>query len=192
MQINIKEIKGSWDLGYALHKHILSSCFIGYDEYGHERFQNTRSEPGEALFQLKYRNNLSQISPLAEQIKISILPLFKKIDLIIPMPPSTFRTKQPVEELALELGRITGIPVCKNIISKAPTTSKIKNLSSREEKDRALKDQFNIHPCITNENRNDVLLLDDLISTGATMDAACKALRTYSKINRIYAATITW
>ena len=36
------------------------------------------------------------------------------------------------------------------------------------------------------------LLLDDLFDTGATMDAVCRTLRTYKKIDRVYAASITW
>jgi hypothetical protein len=36
------------------------------------------------------------------------------------------------------------------------------------------------------------LILDDLFDTGATMDAVCKTLRTYKKVNHVYAASITW
>lgn len=111
------------------------------------------------------------------------------------MPASTTRARQPVDELAAELGRITGIPVLNNVVVKAPAPQgapQLKNLHSREEKDAALQGMFSINPCITNDGRWDALLLDDLFDTGATMDAVCKALRTYNKINRVYAAAISW
>lgn len=195
MQVQIKKLEGSWDLGYALHKHTLSSTYLGDDEYGHPRFDTTRSEPREALYQLKYRSDWNQVAPIAAQLQATLLPLFEKIGLIIPMPASTVRARQPVDELATELGRITGIPVLDNIVVKSPApegSPQLKNLHSREEKDAALQGRFSINPSITNDGCWNALLLDDLFDTGATMDAVCKALRTYNKINRVYAASITW
>jgi predicted amidophosphoribosyltransferase len=195
MDVQIRKLNGCWDLGYALHKHTLSSVYLGDDERGHPRFDTTRSEPGEALFQLKYRNDQKQVSVLAGQVKDTLLPLFGKIDLIVPMPASTVRTKQPVNELANALGQLTGIPVFENMVVRAPTPSgspPLKDLRTRAEKDSALEGRFSINKCITNEGRWNALLLDDLFDTGATMDAVCQALRTYRKINQIYAAAITW
>ena len=53
MQVQVRKLEGSWDLRYALHKHTLSSLYLGDDEYGHAQFDTTRSEPGEVLYQLK-------------------------------------------------------------------------------------------------------------------------------------------
>lgn len=195
MEVQVKKLEGSWDLGYALHKHTLSSTYLGDDEYGHPRFDTTRSEPGEALYQLKYRSDWDQVAPIAAQLQTTLLPLFEKVGLIIPMPASTIRARQPVDELAAELGRITGIPVFDNIVVKSPPpegSPQLKNLPSREEKDAALQGRFSINPSINNEGCWNALLLDDLFDTGATMDAVCQALRTYRKINQIYAAAITW
>jgi|SRR5579872_3512028 len=195
MQVQIKKLEGSWDLGYALHKHSLSSVYLGHDEHGHPRFDTTRSEPGEALYKLKYQSDWSQVEPLAAQLRDSLLPLFGKIGLIVPMPASTLRTRQPVDEIAKELGRITNTPVFGNIVVKAPApqgSPQLKNMNTREEKDAALQGRFSINPGITNEGCWNALLLDDLFDTGATMDAVSKALRTYEKINHVYAASITW
>jgi predicted amidophosphoribosyltransferase len=195
MDVQIRELKGSWDSGYALHKHTLSSVYVGDDEWGHPRFETTRSEPGEALFQLKYRNDRNQVAPLAVQMKATLLPLFGNIGLIVPMPASIVRAKQPVNELANALGQLAGIPVFENMVVKAPAppgSTPLKDMNTRAEKDAALAGRFSINECITNEGRWNALLLDDLFDTGATMDAVCRALRTYRKINHIYAAAITW
>ncbi len=195
MEVQVKKLHGSWDLGYALHKHTLSSVYIGDDEFGHPRFDTSRSEPGEALYQLKYRSDWKQVGPLAEQVRTTLIPLFGKIGLIIPMPASTARARQPVNEIAKELGRLTRIPVFDNIVVKASSPQgnpQLKNLQTREEKDAALHGKFSINPGISNDGNWNALLLDDLFDTGATMDAVCKTLRTYQKINQIYVASITW
>lgn len=195
MKVNVRKLDGSWDLGYALDRHTLSSVYLGEDAYGHPRFATTRSEPGEALYQLKYQGDWSQVGLLAVQVQSTLLPLFGKISLIIPMPASTARARQPVNEIANELGKLTKIPVSDDIVVKAPApegSPQLKNLRSREEKDAALEGRFSINPSITSEGFWNALLLDDLFDTGATMDAVCKVLRTYKKINHIYAASITW
>ncbi|MBN8993538.1 MAG: ComF family protein [Rhizobiales bacterium] len=195
MKVQLKKLEGGWDAGYALNKHTLSSEFIGYNEFGHPMFDTMRSEPGEALYQLKYRSDWTQVEPLAAQIKASLLPKFGEVGLIIPMPASTTRARQPVYELAKELGKITNTPVFDNIILKAPATeggSQLKNLNTRQEKDEALNGRFSINPGIANEGRWNALLLDDLFDTGATMDAVAKTLKTYKKIGKVYVASVTW
>lgn len=195
MKVQLKKLEGCWDAGYALNKHTLSSEFIGYNESGHPMFNTTRSEPGEALYQLKYRSDWTQVEPLAAEIKASLLPKFGEVGLIVPMPASTTRARQPVDELAKELGKITSTPVFDNIIVKAPAPQggpQLKNLNTRQEKDEALNGRFSINPSIGNEGRWNALLLDDLFDTGATMDAVAKTLKTYKKIGKVYVASVTW
>jgi len=195
MKVQLKKLEGSWDTGYALNKHTLSSQFIGYNEFGKPMFETTRSEPGEALYQLKYQSDWTQVGPLAAQIQASLLPMFEEVGLIVPMPASTARARQPVDELAKELGRISNIPVFDNLIVKAPApqgSPQLKNLNTRQEKDEVLNGRFSINPAITNEGCWNALLLDDLFDTGATMDAVANTLNTYKKIGKIYVATVTW
>lgn len=195
MQVQLKQLNGCWNLGYALHKHTLSSVYLGDDIYGHPQFDTTRSEPGEALFKLKYRSDWSQVGLIAGQIQTSLLPLFQNVGLIIPMPASTVRVRQPVNEIANELGRLTNIPVFDTIVVKADPpegSPQLKNMNTRAEKDAALQGRFSINPSITNEGSWNALLLDDLFDTGATMDAVCQALRAYPKIDQIYTAAVTW
>jgi predicted amidophosphoribosyltransferase len=195
MLVQTKQLAGNWDLGYALHKHTLSSVYLGDDANGHPQFETTRSEPGEALFQLKYRADFLQVPLLAVQLQQTILPMFQDVGLIIPMPPSTVRARQPVVELAKELGRLAGIPVFDSMVVKTAGpegAQPLKDLKTKAEKVAALAGRFTINQTITNEGQWNALLVDDLFDTGATMDAVCTALRTYPKIGRVYAATITW
>jgi competence protein ComFC len=49
-----RKIIGKWRDGVALDLHTLSSEFIGYDEFGHARFDTVRSPIGELLYKLKW------------------------------------------------------------------------------------------------------------------------------------------
>jgi hypoxanthine phosphoribosyltransferase len=45
---------------------------------------------------------------------------------------------------------------------------------------------------ITTDGRWNVLVVDDLFDSGASMDAACAVLRKYPKVGKIYVAALTW
>lgn len=195
MQVDLRALKGNWDAGFALHKHVLTSAYTGDNEYGHPTFDTTRSDPGEALFQLKYRGDFGQVEPLAEAINQHIVPRLGKFGLIVPMPATKVRKRQPVNEVAAKLSQLTGKPLFDDLLVKRAEgagSEELKNLTTKEEKAGALSTRFQINPSIENEGRWNALLVDDLFDTGASMEAACAALRTYEKIGDIFVAAISW
>ncbi|HGN2711667.1 ComF family protein [Pseudomonas aeruginosa] len=192
MKVNIRQIIGNWNDGYVLDKHSLHSEVVCQNAQGYPVWNTTRTEVGEALFQLKYRGDFSQIEPLAAQLSESIYPLFDRVGLIVPMPASNFRNRQPVTELALELGRLVGKPVFDELLTKTANGQQLKDLTNKADKQAALVNSFTLHEGISNEGRWNALLVDDLFHTGASLEAACTALRTYRKIDRIYVAAVTW
>ena len=44
--LNPTRIYGEWDEGIVLDNHMLRSIFLGYNEDGKEKFENTRTERG--------------------------------------------------------------------------------------------------------------------------------------------------
>ena len=62
MQVQVRKLEGSWDLGYALHKHTLSSVYLGDDEYGHARFDTTRSEAGPESIRNKFLSCVNELA----------------------------------------------------------------------------------------------------------------------------------
>ena len=68
MKNTVRKIEGKWDLGYVLDKHVLSSIYTGDNAQGRAQFDTLRSEVGEALFQLKYRQDWKQIPLLAAEM----------------------------------------------------------------------------------------------------------------------------
>lgn len=191
MQVNVREIFGNWNAGYSLDKHMLSSTYLGDDEYGHPRFDNTRTEVGEALFQLKYRAGWEYVEPLAQAVADHIAPLLPFISLIVPMPASSARARQPVSEVADALGRIKKTPVFHNLLHKQAGGQKMKDIPTREAKVEAVRNAFSYNDQIAGEGKHNLVLLDDLYDSGATAEAAVALLRTYPKVDGIYVVALT-
>lgn len=192
MKVCLREIRGIWDQGWVLDKHSVGSVCVGNNQYGHPIFETTRTEVGEANFQLKYRNDWTQTKPLAQAIADNIYPKLNNVGFIVPMPASNQRPRQPVTELAEELSAIVNKPMFQNLLTKSPTGTSIKNLNSKEEKISAIGESFSVNDEIENKGLWNVLVIDDLFHTGASMEAACKALRKYQKVRKIYVAALTW
>ncbi|HBM3221022.1 TPA: ComF family protein [Klebsiella oxytoca] len=193
MNVNLRKIEGNWTLGYALDKHTLSSTFLGYNEYGRGQWDTTRSEAGQALFRLKYRDDYSQIEAIAQAIVNEIVaPYFPKIGFVVPMPASKKRDVQPVTKLAKRVAELLGVVCIESSLLKAATDVSLKDLTTKEEKVAVINGAFSVVDRIKNEGQWDALLIDDLFDTGATMEAACHALGSYNKVKGIYVATISW
>ena len=191
MKVNLKQIQGPWNQGWVLDKHMLRSTFLGNDEQGHPKFDSHRTEVGEATFQLKYRSDLSQANRLAEAVAEHIYPKLDHVGFIVPMPASTQRPFQPVTAVAQSLGRIVSRPVFERILLKSRPRQPLKDLPTKSEKVDAISGSFSIGNQIVKEGAWNVLLIDDLFHTGATMEAACASLRTYAKVKNVYVAALT-
>lgn len=191
MKTNIQQIHGTWDIGFSLDKHTLNSVYLGEDEYGHPRFDTTRSEAGETLYQLKYQSKFENVPLLGEQLYISLSSAFTSASLILPMPASKTRSRQPVTELARDLAARMKIPCVENLLVKNTVTAAMKDIADRSEKIRQLKESFSINDVLENDGTYDVLIVDDLFDSGSSLEAATYTLRGYAKIRNVYAVTVT-
>ena len=129
---------------------------------------------------------------IATEIAANLYPRYKDVEILIPMPASNLRARQPVTELTEALGKIVKLPVFENLLNKKRTGRQLKNLTSKAEKVAALQDSFSINDQISGEGEWNALIVDDLYATGASMEAGCAALRTYPKVQKIYVAALTW
>lgn len=195
MKVKIKQISGVFNDGYALDKHTAYSVFIGNNEYNKPMFDTTRTQTGEAVYQLKYQNGFDQVKPLAKAVVRNIVPHFPKIGLVMPAPASITRQRQPVHEVARSVAEQINVPLFDNLIkisAVAANTGPLKNLKTREEKDEALKGRYFLNKPILNEGSWNVLVIDDIYHTGATIDAVCSILAQHDKISGVYVAALTW
>jgi len=182
-------IKGNWEKGLAYDVHTLSSTYLGSDEFGRDRWDNTRSEMGRLVYQLKYKNDKSVVGKIVDLITGKIKGI-EKFDLIIPIP-STNKTRpfQPVEEIAKELGRRKRIKVI-NILTKKPGGTEMKNVKDTKEKKTLLEGRILISPDYEISGKA-VLLIDDLYDSGATLEAATNILYKKAKVKTVSVLTMT-
>ncbi|MEB7586138.1 ComF family protein [Serratia rubidaea] len=192
MNVNLKEIAGNWNKGVVLDKHSKYSVLRGQNEHGYNVYNTIRTDVGEALYQLKYCFAWNQVQPLAQCLYDNAYPLFDKVEFIVPMAASNIRARQPVTEVAQALAQLAGVPCCTNMLLKAAGGVSLKDLNTKEAKVAAIADSFSCQEVIQNEGQWNVLVIDDIYHTGASMEAACAALRGYNKINNIYVAALTW
>ncbi len=174
---NPMQVEGAWRLGWTLDVHTTSSVFLGHDEFGHAQFDTTRSELGELVYQLKYRNQSQAADKIAATMAdfLSNKPkAMSRIDLVVPVPASTARPVQPVSIIASKLADTIRTPFSKNAIQKTKETPKLKNISDLEKRREALDDAFEGDRAQL--NGKGILLVDDLYRSGSTANAVTLAL----------------
>ena len=183
-----REILGKWRKGFALDIHTLSSIPIGHNDAGHMQFDTTRSEVGELLFKLKNRSDQSVVPEIVEAVAEFMKPSKDRIDILVPVPPSTPRSIQPVGVLAAAIGKYLNLSVV-DCVKKARDTPQLKNVYDLDERMKLLDGAFEIDGVATKGKR--ILLFDDLYRSGATMNAITKALYEKGQAEDVMALTIT-
>ena len=182
-------IKGNWKKGFAYDVHTLDSVYLGPDEYGHKRFDNTYSEMGELVYQLKNKNDKSAVSKI-----VDLLEKFKgieKFDAIIPIPSTNKnRAYQPVDEVAQELGKRNGVKVLVGLLTKKAGGQELKNVDDPDKRKKLLEDaiSFSGDSDISGQK---VLLLDDLYRSGSTLSVATDILLQEAKVESVSVLTMT-
>jgi len=183
VEIHPKQISGDWVEGFALDFHTLRSEYIGDDEYGHPQFDTIRSEIGELLYRLKYKEDKSVLGDIVTTASQFVKSTNWRVDLVVSVPPSRKRRGfQPVPPLAMGIGRALGIEVCLDSVVKVKDTPELKNIFDFEERMRILKDAFELRVSAVSERT--VLLFDDLYRSGATLKAISRLLHQEGKVSK--------
>jgi competence protein ComFC len=177
-------ITGSWDMGWSLDLHTISSTKTGYG------WENERTEIGEALYDLKYKDNRSKLWFLAQQAVTFLwdMDLVRKLDIVIPAPFSQKRSFQPVHELAKVIGQEIEVSADLKYVYKK-SSSPMKKDMRPEEKKKILKKSIRVEDS-RHQGRN-VLLFDDLYCSGSTLEVVSQKLREVGKVRNIYVLTLT-
>ena len=189
IEIHPKEIKGSWDQGYVLDAHTISSTMIGYNEFGHPEFDTVRSQLGELVYRLKYKGDKAVIPAVVEAVGGFVNNWAIHPDVIVPMPPSKLqRSLQPVVEIAGELAQSMKIPLNVASLKKTKTTQQMKDVGDFSARVATLEAVFTSDKGLEGKA---VLLFDDLFQSGATMNVAARTLRNQGLVKSIYALALT-
>ena len=189
VEINPIKIPGRWSHGYTLDLHTTGSDLAGHDGYGHPQFASKRSELGELLYRFKFRGDKSVVSEIAEVVGTFAQSYLPKMDLIVPVPPSSQRKEQPVIVLAHAIGVRIGIPVFEDCVWKVRETAQLKNVFDFDERSRLLDGAFEIDRSVTRGKT--VLLFDDLYRSGATLNTVNSLLYDRGGAKDVLALALT-
>ena len=187
-QIRQRQILGKWRQGFALDLHTLTSIFVGHDEFGHPRFETTRSEIGDLLYRLKYSHDQSVVDEIAAAAANFVNGWQPNLDVIVPVPPSTARSVQPVYVVAGALGQKFDRPVA-HCLTTTRDPSPLKNVNDLDERMRLLAGLYVVDASMTAGKR--ILLFDDLYRSGATMNEITTTLYDQGDAADVFVLTIT-
>lgn len=190
MIYNPIQLYGSWDEGYALDIHVIKSEFLGNDEFGYPHFDNIHSEVGEAIFQLKYRNNSYLLDELV-QAACDFIKNRWQINIygIVPVPPSQERVNQPVFQVAEKIANILGVHYSSKFFKKN-SSIQVKNMTIEEKQKLDVSNLITKCYHLKNPNSN-ILIIDDLYSSGFTLNLVSNLLKQDPNIGKIYVLTMT-
>ena len=180
-------INGNWTEGYAVDRHVIHSEHLGYDQFGHDVYDTTRSELGELIYRMKYNGH----HDTSDEIVDIITPFLdewltnKDIDFILPMPPTTPRAYQPVFVIAKKIADKYGIKYDDAVLRK--TSSIASKDMSREHKSI----EGTISKLKKASSHRNILLVDDLYSTGSTANECVRVLLEDPYIDNVYFLAIT-
>ena len=147
--------------------------------------------PRSAVLSLKFAG-VSAIAPrMGELMAPTFVAWHPPVDAIVPVPLGGLRKRtrgyNQSELLALEVGRLTGLPVETEVIRRNRSTSP--QTEQPDEVARRLNVQGAFGPD-RRRPRGSLLLIDDVTTTGATLDACARVLLSAGAA-RVYALTFT-
>jgi ComF family protein len=135
-----------------------------------------------SIYRFKYLGRCEYAKFYASDIYEKLGGEIKKMnaDALIPIPIHKARQRErgynQAEEVANELSKLTGIPVYADIVERVRATIPQKELNPRERQNN-LKKAFNISSDVVKLNKT--ILIDDIYTTGSTMDAVAAELKSH-------------
>jgi ComF family protein len=139
----------------------------------------------EAVHQLKYQNIRVLARPFAALLNDYLTEFPIPADVLVPVPLHPNRLKERGYNqsllLARELSRLNGVPVDASSLKRIIHTTSQARTSSSRERHRNMLGAFKCGSGIGKSKR--VLLIDDVSTSGATLDACARALKAAGAVS---------
>lgn len=142
----------------------------------------------DSLFRFKYRGRQEYAAFYGRELYEGYREWLeaRKPEALVPVPCHSSRRRQrgynQAELLAESLSAVSGIPVKRDLIQRSRKTGPQKNLTLRERQNN-LKKAFKI--CQNDVKLNTIVIIDDIYTTGSTMDAMAEELHR-NGVRKIY------
>ncbi|WP_111813150.1 ComF family protein [Acinetobacter soli] len=186
MKVEYK-LEGNWKAGWALDLHTISSV-----KNANGGFDNTYTDIGYALNQLKYHHSTEKLNYLGNQLVkfMNTRMVTPYLDVILPVPPSNQRDIQPVYEIASLLAKGVDKKIDFNFLLKNRSTSQLKSMQDPQERERELSGVFSLKNPTLYQGKK-ILLVDDLYRSGSTLKEITRVLYEQGKVSNVYVVTLT-
>ena len=154
---------------------------------------NHKAPVNQSIYQFKYHNQRRYGELYSQELVKNFQKEIRRWnpDVIMPVPLHRARRRKrgynQAQILAENLGRMLRIPVDSKSLARRKKTSPQKKLGHNERK-KNLKNAFAVTPAFRPVRK--VLLVDDIYTTGNTLDAAAKALKEKG-VEKVYFLTIS-
>ena len=185
VKISPMKITGPWTDGRVLDFHTVSSTWTG-DPY---RYDTKRTELGDRVYGLKYSGASGFIPDIVDTAEAFVREWKPEVDCVVPAPPSRSRNSQPVVEIARALATHLSLPSCENALVKVEATPQMKNIREWSEREKLLRKAIQAGPA--NLRGQSILLIDDLIQSGSTLQRAAEVLLNDLGARAVYALVLT-
>ena len=129
----------------------------------------------EIIHALKYEGRRTIAPPLAALMRECGAPLLRDADIVVPVPLHPRREFQRGFNQADDLARHLGLPVAKMLVRTKHTSSQIDLPAGQRHHN--VRDAFGLQPSAVSHMPRVVVLVDDVATTGATLDACAMVLK---------------
>lgn len=184
----VEKLEGNWAVGKAFDIHTISSEYLGVDDTGRDRFDNTRSQMGQLVYDLKYSQKPEAVAKI-----VDLLDTIKGIegfDALIPIPPTNKdRKHQPVQLIAAELGKRREVAVLDDLIANSGD-AELKGITDPVARLDLLRKALSLSKGERVKGKQ-VLLIDDLFRSGSTLQIATDILLNEAGAARVCVLTMT-
>lgn len=144
----------------------------------------------EAVHHLKYQNDVGVARVLAGYLLKVIQAENWEIDLVVPVPLSKHKQDQrgynQAERLALPVAEALRIPLSTDALLRIKENASQVDLDVQSRRDN-VRGVFEANPVLVKGKK--ILLIDDVFTTGATLESASQALKD-AKSDLVYAVTV--
>lgn len=169
--------------GDCMHrKHVFDYGYALYD------YQSMRK----SIYRFKYKDRCEYAKFYAKDITGKLRDELELMgaDSIVPVPVHASRLRKrgynQAQLIAAELSRLTGIPMYENLVKRVKKTAPQKELNIQERQNN-LKKAFHISSDVVKLNKT--ILVDDIYTTGSTLDAVALELKRHG-VETVYFITL--